>query len=686
MILAAFLALFVVGAPLLPPRAPEAATPVVDTPGAAMLPEASTYDVVAADVDGDGVNEIVRLTDGGEGAIDLEAWRIGAGGGAERIGPAIEVGRPTFGIDPGELVYAGTPHRLVARRIEGVMRATLVRQPRFDEPALDVACCLLLHDVVASGGAINLVEVAERGHAADAVLAIDLDGDRTDELLVTRSLPPLGQTTFPTDARVLRWTGSRFSPPTLTNLGIGSGFSPFVLGDTDGVPGDEAGYIAAQSRLHRVTLREGDGLVAESADAGVLAAVAVAVGDGRGVAMASHPFATTVRPWPRDEPLGDAVGSLPILADSIIGVVGLDGAEWLAITRPDRLQPELLSLSGLDRTAPLPEDEIGAALADEPVAPYVGLVPGTEERPIIALGGTMALDGALVPGAALAGVVPVGLAGPGDEWIVLWHGDWLGGTRDPRSAALYAVEAPAGSGVSVAPVAAVATPQDEWRVEPDVSATEVDDRLVVGPDGFVAVVSAPLGSRVYVTDDSGRERQAGVITEADELAIKVDVPAEPGPGGPLVELAVVTPGGRAYVTEWRLRVLGETPELQARAETSTGSSAVTVAGSADPGSVVAVAGREATVGADGRFEAMVQLPPWPTDVEVTVTDPLGRVVSETVVGVGWFDYRGLPWIAIAAVVLAIAGGVVAVRGARASPAAVQSDDVGTLEELDPEEG
>jgi hypothetical protein len=687
MILAAMLVLFVAGGPLLPLRTPHAATAVPDTPGAAMLPEAVTYDVVAADVDGDGVNEIVRLTDGGEGAVDLEAWGIGEEGVAERIGDAIEVGRPNWAIDPGELVFAGTPHRLVARRVDGAWRATLVRQPRFDEPALDEECCLMLHDVVASSGAIELVEVAQRGHAADAVLAIDMDGDRTDELLVTRSLPPLGQTTFPTDARVLRWTGDRFGPPTLTSLGIGSGFSPFVLGDTDETPGDEAGYIAAQSRLHRVSLRDGDALVAESAQGGVRAAAAVPVGGGRGVATISFIDGTSVRRWPRDEPLGDAVGSVPIFSGSIIGVVGFEGADWLAITRQDRPQPELLSLPGLDGSASLPDDEIGAALAGEPVEPYAGVLAGTGDRPIAALGGSMALDGEVVIGATLAGVVPVGLAGPRDAWVVLWHGDWLGGTRDPASAALHAVEAPSGSGVSVVPVEAATTAQGEWNVDPDVSAaSERGEGLVVGPEGFVATISAPAGSRVYVTDDEGSERQTGVVPEDGELAVKISVPAEAGPGGPLVELAVVTPGGRAYVTEWALRVLGDRPELRARTTTPIGSSAVKVAGSAAPGSVVAVAGREVTVGADGRFEAVVELPPWPTDIEVTATDPLGRDVTEMVVGVGWFDYRGLPWVAIIAVLVAMGGGLLAVRGARATPESAPSDDVGTLEELDPEEG
>ena len=151
-------------------------------------------------------------------------------------------------------------------------------------------------------------------------------------------------------------------------------------------------------------------------------------------------------------------------------------------------------------------------------------------------------------------------------------------------------------------------------------------------------------------------------------------------------MAVVTPGGRAYVTEWPLRILADTPELRVRTTTPIGSSAVTVAGTAAPGSVVAVAGREVDVLADGRFEAAVELPPWPTDIEVTATDPLGRDVAQTVVGVGWFDYRGLPWIAIIAVLVAIGGGLLAVRGARATPESAPSDDVGTLEELDPEEG
>ena len=167
--------------------------------------------------------------------------------------------------------------------------------------------------------------------------------------------------------------------------------------------------------------------------------------------------------------------------------------------------------------------------------------------------------------------------------------------------------------------------------------------------------------------------------------MRVNVPAKPGPGGPRVELAVTTPAGHGYAAAWSLRVLGELPELTARATTPIGSARVAISGTTAPGAAVSVAGREVTVGVDGQFRTEVDLPPWPTTVEVVSTDQLGHAAELAVVGVGWYDYRGLPWIAIAAVVVAIGGGLLAVRGARVQPEDAHDDDAVTTDELDPEE-
>ncbi len=497
-----------------------------------------------------------------------------------------------------------------------------------------------------------------------------------------------GETTFPTEARILRWTEDGFGPPTLTEIDVGSGYSPFVLGDSDGEPGDEAAFIAEQSRLHRISLRDGDVVVAESAEPGVGAAVAVPIDDGVGIATVSFAAGTTVRQWPRDRERGEAVGVLPIYAASIVGVSHLGDGAGMAIRRPDLPVPVLLALPELLDVAPASDDPVVAMLADGPAPAYVGPVPGGRNGgSVVALAGSLAVDGNLVPSLPMAGVRPVGFLGPDAAWVALWHGDWLGPSPSPESSALRDPIAPAGSGVSIVPAEAIMSPQaGDGILEPPVSEAAIDgDQLLVTSDGFVASVAAPPGSRVYVTDDLGLERWVDIVPATGELDVRVNVPANPGPGGPRVELAVATPAGHGYAAAWSLQVLDEVPELSARSTTPIGSARVTISGTTAPGAIVSVAGREVTVGVDGQFRSELDLPPWPTTVEVVSTDQLGHATELTVVGVGWYDYRGLPWIAIAAMVVAIGGGLLAVRGARVQPEDAHDDDAVITDELDTEE-
>ena len=108
-----------------------------------------------------------------------------------------------------------------------------------------------------------------------------------------------------------------------------------------------------------------------------------------------------------------------------------------------------------------------------------------------------------------------------------------------------------------------------------------------------------------------------------------------------------------------------------------------VAGRAAPYADVEVAGKAVVVDDEGRFSTSVDLPPWPTAVTVTARDPLGNEASLLVSGVGIFDYRGLPWLPIALVML---GGLavalfVRVPKPRSAPRPVGDDAV--LEEIDP---
>jgi len=684
MIFTAALVLLIGGSSLLPPP-PPAVVVVPDEPDAVMLPEAPTYRAVVADVDGDGARDVVRTVATPDEAIEIEAWHfvVGLAGWQELADPVIAIPSRASS-EPGQLVYADAPARLIVRRIDGEERVTLARQPRFEEPGLEVDCCLVLHDLVVQDGELRLVEVSERLPDADAVLALDMDGDATDELLVTRGLRPLGDTTFPTDARILRWSTDRFAPPVLSELLVGSGFSPFILGDTDGLPGDEAAFIGAQSRLHRLSLRDGDALVAESSAAAMLGAVAVPlIGEGRGIATLSGLSGLEVRAWPRDAPPGPSLGTRSMREGFLFGVtVANGGVPVLAVGSEGSIivlgLPDLRSISTL---APSPA---AARLATGPLRAFAGLLPGGDTNGDAALfvgGGLLPGIGEVASTVTLAGTVPIGLAGPERGWLVLWHG--ASASLDPAGGRLDPPIAEAGSGVSVVRSGAIFIAELEGgRLEPTLDTVVAEDGdLLVSGDGFGASIVAPPGSRVYVQVGATEPRRVEVVPAGGNLRVAVHPPSD-GPAE--VAIAVVTPGGRAYAADWLVAVLDGPPALDVRAETSVGSPSVLIAGQAAAQTGVRIGNRVVTVDAEGGFSAQVELPPWPTEVEVVATDRVGNESRVTVVGVGWFDYRALPWTAIVIAAVAVAGGFLALRAPRVREEARPADEDGTLEELDPE--
>ena len=238
---------------------------------------APTLQALAADLDADGAPEVVRLVGGDNGAASIEAWADGANGWRLMTAPALAV-RGRAG--QAELAFVGRPVRLLLRRADGEERVTLVRQPDFaesDDPDDPEECCLLLDDLVLEGNSIRLAPVADPGTVADTVHAIDLDGDGTDELLVTYFLLPLNDASSLTEARVFRWADDHFAEPTVTRLPVGSGSTPFILGDSDGIPGDEAGFMgrSALGALFRISLGPDDTLITE--DSGLIVDDALAV-------------------------------------------------------------------------------------------------------------------------------------------------------------------------------------------------------------------------------------------------------------------------------------------------------------------------------------------------------------------------------------------------------------------------
>jgi hypothetical protein len=160
----------------------------------------------------------------------------------------------------------------------------------------------------------------------------------------------------------------------------------------------------------------------------------------------------------------------------------------------------------------------------------------------------------------------------------------------------------------------------------------------------------------------------------------------PGAGRHRVALTAVTPAGRTYLATWDVRVLADAPPLQASATTPFASASVIVSGTSLPFAHVMVAGQEVEVDGRGRFEAAVQVPPWPTDVRIVATDPVGNVATVVVSAVGLLDYRALPWVPILAAAVGLTGVLYYLRvpRSRLRPEPRQVGDDAVLEEIDPE--
>ena len=370
--LATSLAVLVAGGGALPPPTPLAVVRVPDEPGAIVLPDSQpTVQAVAADLDGDGAPELVRLMGGRSGPLYVEAYRE-TGGSWAPAASRITAVPGAAGL--GEAAYARRPARLLLRQVSGRDRVTLVVQPSFSEPEAERECCLLIHDLVLDGEALRIEQVADPSDVADAVHAIDLDGDGTDELLASYFLAPLNDASSLTEARVFRWADDHFAPPTATRLPVGSGSTPIILGDSDGVPGDEAAFISSSAldALFRISLGPDDTLITE--DSGLIVDDALAVPlsrTQRGVAVLTPRYGLGVLSWPRGKPPSVPIASQPIERARLVGVVDIGASPRLLVhrTAPDELH--IRSLPDLASTlprGPIAPSQAAAMLANGPLA------------------------------------------------------------------------------------------------------------------------------------------------------------------------------------------------------------------------------------------------------------------------------------------------------------------------------
>lgn len=694
MLAPAVLMALLVAAPIAVPPTPNAIGAIPDEPGAFVLPDAPILQTVAADLDGDGRRELVRLIRGDGDAALAEVW-VERGSNWALLGQPVEVVPPSrvgTRIDP---VYQATPVRLLVRRVDGAERVTVASQPHFEEIDIGDPCCLLLHDlVIEPGGGARRVEVAESSDFADAVLVIDLDGDGTDELLVTQSLPPLGDISYPTLARVHRWADGAFGAPTLTELSIGSGDAPFLLGDSDGLPGDEAAIISTlgPSGLFRISAGPDDRLSVDPAGITVDQALAVPLAAGRGVAVSGPVVGFVVAPWPAGSPMSTPVGASPLSDVRLLGMLAVEGEPRLAVHRPGSGTLHLLGLPDLTpwRQTSI-ERSLAARLSSRPPDPYVGPLPGSgggvihAGRLIVPTGAGIRLTP--VPMATLAGAEPIGFVG--DATILAVHHAPLGPSAPgPGGGRLTVPAALPLAWTSIVPFDLVRAPEaDVGALDAAIRGAvrlDAENDVAVGRDGLIAEVSAPPGSRVLVSDGASVSGLPVVVPEGGLVEVRLGAAVDDESTMRRARLVVTTPAGHAYRAAWDILTLSGPPPIEAEVTTLVGSSMVEVRGVTLRHATVRVHGRAVGISPAGRFTTRVEVPPWPTDIVIEVDDSLGNVARITVSGVGWFDYRGLPWVPMVAAIVGIAALFLILRVPRPNPLRRPADDDSTLEELEPD--
>lgn len=677
---------------------------------------------IAFDLDGDGVRELLRLRPeldlGGRQLID--AWRVGPGGRLTAIGQEVlfrgasvdEIlagsPRPTRTLLP---VSIEEPARFVIWHQGGRQRLLVVT---IGTRAQAVACCLTVWQVgLRDADHIDLQLLLNTQDNAAALWSLDLDGDGTDELVLTQQ--PRRGASNEVPLRALRWTGAGFS--TLRSSFVAPpGWAAVPVADSDGRRGAE--LLISSDRidggpgavLQRITLRAGvvhvetwpvhqRGTVAVLPDA-KQPRVAV-IGDSDGI--------TQVFSWPAD-------GQARELASGggfgrLLGVMGsgagarilLDttgiapGAATAGTPSMVVLEPHLLSIE-----APTPRPP-AIAFHGGRLVPYSGPFPGG------LTGGTAAwiFAGNLIPDqstspawvplstrpmALLPGMVPVGVLGPGGGWAALLQLPGSDTATDGGPLLAAVAGAPLAGRLSIAPTAAVLAPESgDGLLRPGIEGAIRDPQrlrdtaVVSGQRQVRALVLAPPDSVVGLALGSGFGFDSAVLRPmpaSGELTLDIGPPSD-GSRTFGAALGVVTPDGHGYATHLDVRLLLDPPKLAADATTDLFSLRVPLAGITDPGTSVSVDGRGVAVDAAGRFSATLDGSLLPRDVRIAAVDVVGNRATVVLSVVGFVDYRQLPWVPLVVVLTVVAGALLYVRAPRLRSRPARSpDDDAVLEDLD----
>ena len=670
-----------------------------DPPEAFVLP-GGTLTAVTADLDDDGAYEVVRLT-GDAGSIALEVWAIQDGAWVA-----------THSSDAGELVASGAvvgdgsvPLALVRTRVEGVDRVLALSTGHDPESGLPT-CCFTVHELLDDAGAPALVRMDGPEPPAESAVAVDLDGDETDELVVwSVSWAEDGRPQGSTIEVLGREDGAWASMASWEEEG--SWWATGMV-ESDGLPGWEVIASGDSDAVTRVAWIDGE-LTTDRERLLLDGEPAWVAGSTDGTLVVSASRSVGLVRWPR--------GSDPTIVATHgtqgyprVGLIG-HGSEALLVVQEHldsgAMVPDMRILDmRLDVAGEVPSTPTALALWDltermarsggwgmsRNIWPYFGPADGDwrEVATTFSAGGmliTARPDGSFetAPGASMVGQ-PVGLAGPDGAWLAVTD-SYL-----PSAPVAYL------QGGFAPPDARLVLVPRETLLDPEkrelILQVTIADGIETGhDDGAVTVLAAHSGAEIVLEVAPGTvavswDGESTVdhgLTDG-ELRLELRPPRRPRPDRPSTferVLLLIGTDGSASVRRWEGSFAPEAPELTAWSDAEPLSLEATVAGRASPGSTVSVDGREVALNRFGAYRATVAAPPWPRTVVVVARDPFGGEQRATVEIIGLVDYRGLPWVPIAGIATILGGAVLFLRTPRHRPLADRSVlDDGRLEDLD----
>lgn len=682
---------FLVGCVLALAGAHPASVGATEADATQVLPGAAIA-AVTADLEGRGSGDVVRLLErDGDAGYSLEVWRMGAR--RWRLAGATQLQPPA--------TAALLPWSRAGRDEVLVLSAGI-------DPSNDLGevCCLGAHRLDLDDRGVRLEPMEMPGVVAEHIATADLDGDGTDELILTHAGAAEDGESL-TRYAVLRWDGSRWTSsfemahPT-EGLGV-------TIGDSDGVPGDEVligpsrygGVVRLGWHAGAVTVEEGHLDLGERLRGWV-------VDIAGGTIVVTGAGGTRVVNWPRGQ-RPETVARIGVVTFPSVWVVGdgpdalvliLDGFPYGRESRPTMvvhdLRLEELGIVELDPMTTAVWDlstrsSTGIVGMERPFYPYIGPFPGTDSGgpPGFASGGVLVEPAAggfeTRPIGAMIGFQPLGRAGPDGSWVVLGAGAFAPTDR----ASLSAHAAPFGAGrLSLTRVDdLLRSDPGAWRGSIElrdavqVSEDGVEVTLLAAADGFSPVIAAPPGS-VAVLVDGVRAESHEIGDESVELRI-VPRPRPAGANQAFVRWIMITgPDGHGTVHRWDGTFVREPPELAARSDTPLFAVRTTISGRASGAAMVLVDGRRAVLGSDGAFRIEIDAPPWPHEIAVAARDHFGNETVRQVEVIGLVDYRALPWLVIVAGMTVALGVGMFVRTPRRRSQALTTDLDGMLEELD----